>query len=38
MMENMSPADIKAVTGNDGEGWGGGLATPSPWSTWRRMR
>lgn len=24
MMENMSPADIKAVTGNDGEGWGGG--------------
>ena len=23
-MENMSPADIKAVTGNDGEGWGGG--------------
>lgn len=24
MMENMSPADIKAVTGNDNEGWGGG--------------
>lgn len=24
MMENMSPADIKAVTGKDGEGWGGG--------------
>ena len=24
MMENMSPADIKAVTGSDGDGWGGG--------------
>lgn len=23
MMENMSPADIKAVTGSDGDGWGG---------------
>nr|DAT88243.1 MAG TPA: hypothetical protein [Caudoviricetes sp.] len=23
-MENMSPADIKAVTGSDGDGWGGG--------------